>query len=73
VSTTTATLLVSLATAYVGAGMLFAIAFVGWGVDRIDARAAGAGWGFRALVVPGTVALWPFLAAAWMRARRGTP
>ena len=65
--------LVSLVTAYVGAGTFFAAAFVTLGVSRVDHRAAGASWGFRALIVPGTVLLWPLLAARWVRAFRSRP
>ena len=37
------------------------------GVPRIDPAARGTGWGFRLLVFPGVVALWPLLAVRWMR------
>jgi hypothetical protein len=53
--------------AYVGSGLLFAIAFVTTGVQRLDAAARGAGWGFRALIVPGVTLLWPLLAVRWVR------
>jgi hypothetical protein len=65
-----ASVFVTLVTAYVGAGVIFAIAFVSAGVGRVDPRATGAGWGFRALIVPGTAILWPWLAMRWMRAWR---
>lgn len=55
------------AAAYVGPGFLFALAFVVAGVQRVDAAARDAGWGFRALIVPGVTLLWPLLAIRWVR------
>lgn len=52
---------------YVLAGLLFAVPFVIRGVDRIDPVARGSTWGFRLIVLPGVVALWPLLAVRWMR------
>lgn len=60
-----ATLLVGLLTTYLGIGLAFAVPFVARGVDRIDPRARGAGWGFRLLIVPGTVLVWPLLLVRW--------
>jgi hypothetical protein len=53
--------------AYGGIGLLFAVAFVTLGIQRVDPAARGTGWGFRLLVLPGVVALWPFLAMRWLR------
>lgn len=53
--------------AYVALGLLFAVAFVTAGVGRIDPSAGHAPVGFRLLIVPGTVALWPLLAIRWIR------
>jgi hypothetical protein len=50
---------------YAGLGLLFAIAFVTRGVGRIDPAAKGASWGFRLIVTPGVVALWPLLLRRW--------
>jgi len=58
---------VVVAGAYLGVGLVFAVAFVARGVDRVDPSARGAGWGFRLLIVPGSAALWPWLAARWAR------
>lgn len=55
---------------YLGIGLLFAIAFVTKGVQRIDAGAKDSGWGFRLLILPGSVALWPWLLRRW---QQGTP
>jgi hypothetical protein len=39
------------------------------GLRRLDASSASGPWGFRVLISPGLVALWPWLFA---RARQGT-
>jgi len=53
---------------YVAAGGCFALVFLWRGIERLDAATKGAGMGFRVLVFPGTIALWPFLLRAWMKA-----
>jgi hypothetical protein len=59
--------LVWAATIYVWLGLLFALAFVTYGVTRVDTAAQDTGWGFRLLILPGVVALWPLLLRRWMR------
>lgn len=61
------------AAAYVGSGLLFALAFVVAGVGRVDPAARGAGWGFRVLIVPGCVIFWPLLAVRWAAGSRRPP
>lgn len=56
---------------YAVAGILFAAMFVLRGVERIDSTAHHGSWGFRALIFPASAALWPWLLAKWLRARRG--
>jgi hypothetical protein len=56
--------------AYLLCGLAVGIPFVVWGVDQVDESAHGAPLGFRLLILPGTVALWPALAAQWLRAVR---
>lgn len=68
--TSLAAALVTLATAYAGAGVVVASVFVTVGVGRVDSRAADAGWGFRALIMPGSVLLWPVVLWRWLRASR---
>ena len=46
---------------YLAVGLLFAIPFAFIGVKRIDPHAAHGSWGFRLLIIPGVVALWPLL------------
>lgn len=53
---------------YAGLGALFALAFVLRGAARIDRNARGATWGFRALIFPGSAALWPWLLVRWIQA-----
>lgn len=55
---------------YLGLGVLFAGAFVTWGVARIDPAARGAPGLFRILIVPGSAALWPVLLVKWIGAAR---
>jgi hypothetical protein len=55
---------------YLVCGLAVGVPFVLRGVDRVDAAARGTSIGFRLLILPGTAALWPFLAARWVRAAR---
>jgi hypothetical protein len=50
---------------YLGAGPAFAVVFVTTGVQRIDPVARHGTWGFRVLIVPGVMLLWPLLARRW--------
>jgi hypothetical protein len=56
---------VGLLASYVALGAAFAVPFVALGVQRVDPAAAGASWGFRLLILPGTVLLWPLLLGRW--------
>ncbi|MCP3981679.1 MAG: hypothetical protein GY716_20455 [bacterium] len=53
--------IVSIFGIYVAVGILFAVPFVIRGVHRIDPVARKGTWGFRLIVLPGVVALWPLL------------
>ncbi|HZT71447.1 MAG TPA: hypothetical protein VFC10_17095 [Terriglobia bacterium] len=64
-----AELFVRALTWYAAVGALFAAAFVWRGVSRIDGQAAGAGLGFRLILLPGVTALWPVLLRRWIRAQ----
>jgi hypothetical protein len=60
---------------YAAFGAFFAVAFQWRGLARIDAAAAQGSVGFRVLVTPGVIALWPLLARRWWMAAQadGTP
>jgi hypothetical protein len=55
--------------AYCATGIFFGVLFITYGISRVDPVARGARLGFRVIVLPGVVALWPFLLIRW--ARRG--
>ena len=60
------TLLVA-AEIYLLCGLVFAVPFVLVGVRKIDPHAAHGSWGFRVLIIPGTMFLWPLLARRWLK------
>lgn len=62
-----ADLLVLLVEIYFGLGLLFAVPFVLRGAGAIDPTAREGTWGFRLLILPGSAALWPWLAWRWWR------
>ena len=68
-----AILLVHAVYLYTSLGILFAVAFVTIGVQRLDEQAAGSGWGFRLLIFPGTAAFWPLLLYRWISGRKTPP
>ena len=50
------------------AGAVFAVAFVPFGIQRVDPVAEHSPIGFRLIVIPGTAALWPLLFTRWLKA-----
>ena len=52
---------------YALAGALFAVAFVTFGMQRVDSAAEHAPIGFRLIIMPGVAALWPLLLTRWLR------
>ncbi len=63
--------LVAAATGYGAIGLLVGLAFLLFGLDRVEPAARGA-FGFRPLMLPGLVLLWPWVALRWAAlARRG--
>ena len=52
---------------YLACGFVFAVPFVLFGVKKNDPHAAHGSWGFRLLIIPGTMAFWPLLLHRWMR------
>ncbi len=69
-SVTLATIVVRALYAYLLVGCAFAVGFVSSAVNRLDPVAAHGTRGFRALIFPGVVLLWPLLA---LRLLRRTP
>lgn len=65
--------LVVAAGVYAAIGIVFALAFVTRGVWRIDPAARGASFGFRLVVLPGAMALWPLLARRWWSGATARP
>lgn len=61
-----ATWIVRCVALYVALGLAVALPFALRGVDRIDPSARRAGLGFRVLVLPGSVALWPIVLRRWI-------
>lgn len=47
--------------AYLAAGLLFAVPFAFLWAGRVDPTARGGTLGFRLVIVPGVIALWPIL------------
>jgi hypothetical protein len=58
---------------YLLCGLVFAIPFAFIGAGRIDPHACHGSWGFRALIIPGTMALWPLLARRWLGGAQEPP
>lgn len=55
---------------YLLAGAVFAALFLWRGAARIDNAAKGISWKTRALLFPGSAALWPVLLRKWWRVRQ---
>jgi hypothetical protein len=58
---------------YLVCGLLFAIPFTLLGAKRIDPIAAHGSWGFRVLIIPGTMAFWPLLLRRWASGVKDPP
>ena len=50
---------------YAALGLVFALAFVSFGVQKSDPEAKGTKLGFRLLIIPGVMAFWPILLRRW--------
>ena len=55
---------------YLATGLLFALFFLTKGVNKIDTSANGSGWGFRIIILPGTIVLWPLLLNKWIKTKK---
>jgi hypothetical protein len=61
-----ASLAVNLFLLYLLLGLLFAIAFAWKGAGAVDSKAVHTSWFFKLLILPGAMALWPFLLRKWI-------
>ena len=58
------------AAVYAAAGALFAVALLARGLRLVDPVAADGPVGFKLLILPGVVALWPVLLRRWIASHR---
>jgi hypothetical protein len=65
-STELAGLFLAVCAAYLALGAAFALAFVGFGVSRIDPDAKGMPLAARCLLWPGAALLWPLMLYKWL-------
>ena len=70
---TIANLLVGLATLYLALGLVLVAPIVLRGVNRINPVAHESSWGFRLIIIPGVIALWPILVRRWIAGRTAPP
>ena len=66
-----AALIIRVIQIYFAAGLVLAVPFLLWGIDRIAPLASGA-YAFRPLLIPGVALLWPFVALRWLALERRT-
>ncbi|MGQ0627631.1 MAG: hypothetical protein ACT4PL_05965 [Phycisphaerales bacterium] len=64
-----ASAILTLAAVYLVLGLAFAIPFSLRGAAVIDAGAEKASLGFRFIILPGAMLLWPLLLMRWLRAQ----
>ena len=53
-------------------GFLFYLVFVFKWAAEMDENFRGSGFGFKLLILPGILALWPVLFAKWKKAKKST-
>jgi hypothetical protein len=58
-----------MAALYLLAGLVFAIFFLIKGLEKVDTAAHVSGWGFRLIILPGTIVLWPVLLSKWRKVK----
>ncbi|MBX2852961.1 MAG: hypothetical protein KTR15_14595 [Phycisphaeraceae bacterium] len=66
-----ATALLSIVGLYAVVGLLVGLAFVLFGIGRVDAAAGASPFVFRVVIFPGCVGLWPVVLWKWIKAGRG--
>ena len=62
-------MIVQFVTICLAVGVVLGVAFLFFGIERIDPAARGA-YAFRPLLLPGLALLWPFVAVRWFRVIR---
>ena len=55
---------------YLVVGALLGLAFLIFGIKRVDPAAIGAPITFKLIVLPGTIILWPVVLIMWLRSAR---
>ena len=63
-------IMISVVGAYLLCGVLFAIPFIIKGVSAIDEGAQGATFGFRIMILPGSIVFWPLLLLKWIKIKK---
>ncbi len=61
-------ILLNALTLYAAAGVVTALAFVSFGVTRV--QPAPVSLGARILILPGAAVLWPYVLLRWLKAQR---
>jgi len=56
-----------IAAIYLVVGVLFVIPFLMKGLTKVDAGAHGSTIGFKIIILPGVIVLWPVLLKKWMK------
>ena len=60
-------ILLIIAAIYLLGGVLFVIPFLMNGLEKIDEGAHGSTIGFKIIIIPGVIVLWPLLLSKWMK------
>ena len=59
-----------IAVVYLLLGVLFVIPFLMKGLTKVDKGALGSTVGFKIIIVPGVIVLWPLMLRKWLAASR---
>lgn len=51
---------------YLSGGALFTVIFLLRGLNKVDERTHGSTAGFKIIIIPGCIVLWPVLLGKWM-------
>ena len=60
-------ILLIIAAIYLLVGLLFVIPFLMKGLNKIDEGAHGSTIGFKIIIIPGVIVLWPVLLSKWIK------